>query len=61
MMSNAGYHDRRRNNSSDDDSDFRDIQFPQDTALQQVRHRRFPLKRDCLTGSKITDSIVFCV
>jgi hypothetical protein len=58
MMSNAGYPDRRRNNSSDDDSDFRDIQFPQDTALHQVRHRRFPLQRDCLTRSKVTDSIV---
>ncbi len=57
-MSNAGYPDRRRNNSSDDDSDFRDIQFPQDTALQQVRPRRFTLQRDCLTRSKLTDSSV---
>ena len=26
----------REKHSSDDDSDFRDIQFPQDTTLQQV-------------------------
>ena len=30
------YREDKRNNSSDDDSDFRDIQFPQDSALQQV-------------------------
>jgi len=28
--------DEKRNNSSDDDSDFRDIQFPQDSTLQQM-------------------------
>jgi len=30
--------ENKRNPSSDDDSDFRDIQFPQDTALQQMQN-----------------------